>query len=54
MDGWVRPREPQLPLYAITREGPLGAVTLATIRTGEVGFAAIQEGNALGGLKPAK
>ena len=50
---WIgeRPREPQLPLYATTAAGRLAAVTLATIRTGEVGFTGIQEGDVLGGAK---
>jgi probable DNA repair protein len=54
--GWFgdRPREPQLPLYATAPKGQLAAVTLATVRTGEVGFAAIQEGAPLGHAKAMK
>ncbi len=43
-----RPREPQLPLYATVFPGPLAAITLAAIRTGEIGFTGIQEGDVLG------
>jgi probable DNA repair protein len=43
-----RPREPQLPLYATVFPGALAAVTLAAIRTGEIGFVGIQENDVLG------
>jgi ATP-dependent helicase/nuclease subunit B len=55
-DGWEgeRLREPQLPLYAMNVPGPLAAVTLATIRTGETGFTGIQEDDVLGPAKQMK
>ena len=55
-NGWVgeRLREPQLPLYATARGGKLAGVSLAAIRTGEVGFTAAQEVAALGKVKPMK
>ena len=55
-DGWEgeRLREPQLPLYAMNVQAPLAAVTLATIRTGEIGFTGIQEGDVLGSAKQMK
>jgi probable DNA repair protein len=43
-----RPREPQLPLYATVFKGALAAVTLAAVRTGEIGFVGIQEDDVLG------
>jgi probable DNA repair protein len=49
-----RPREPQLPLYAAVFPGELAAVTLAAVRTGEVGFTGIQEGDVLGAAKSMK
>ncbi|MGA3027474.1 MAG: PD-(D/E)XK nuclease family protein [Bryobacteraceae bacterium] len=49
-----RPREPQLPLYATVFEGALAAVTLAAIRTGEIGFVGIQEDDVLGDAAPMK
>jgi probable DNA repair protein len=49
-----RPREPQLPLYATVFEGDLAAVTLAAIRTGEIGFVGMQEGDVLGPAKVMK
>ena len=49
-----RPREPQLPLYATASGGRFAAVTLATIRTGEVGFTGIQNRDVLGTAKAMK
>jgi RecB family exonuclease len=33
-----RPDEPQLPLYAVTHEGPVAAVVFAQLKTGELKF----------------
>jgi probable DNA repair protein len=55
-DGWLgpRPREPQIPLYAVTSEGPFAAFAIARIRTGSVGFTGIQENDALGPARNMK
>ena len=33
-----RPKEPQLPLYAITSEYPLNGIVFASLKSGELGF----------------
>jgi len=55
-DGWIgsRPREPQIPLYAVTSDGPFAAFALATVRTGGVGFMGIQEDAELGLVRNMK
>lgn len=49
-----RPRQPQLPLYALTQpEGGLAGVAFACIRPGTAGFAGcVEEGAELPGVKP--
>ncbi len=48
-----RPDEPQLPLYAVTHEGPVAAVVFAQIKTGELGFKGYADGeNIVPGAEP--
>ena len=55
-DGWLgpRPREPQVPLYAVTSEGPFAAFALARVRTGSVGFTGIQAGQTVSAARTMK
>ena len=55
-EGWQgpRPREPQIPLYAITSEGPFAAFALARIRTGGLGFTGIQSGQVVSAARTMK
>ena len=56
LEDWLgpRPREPQIPLYAITSEGPFAAFALARIRTGSVGFTGIQSGQIVSAARTMK